>query len=1082
MTTKYARIFTLAGAALCVGAAFADFVYPEDTIKTVPYTYFPSSSDKFRDRDNNTTNWVEGSYMVLLQETNGKRPGTTRLDSWFTVRGLRFETTRTDTYIENGGGFKIGAAGLEMAKEGAAVAMGKNGKLAGRVKLMADQVWKGPTSGSNAAFSFSDEGLTHLIYAGSTTVYNYHNDYLDADASVTSWTIQDGLTVWFCRTNALQNVDVRVVNPARIRCRTRISQSDWEQYGTEYYAGVHAKTLTLAGDAEMWQAGGTLASYRNTASTMQPLMDSITMAPTVILEDGADMKLLGAQWDIPTLRVKGAGATSSLRGSCTFIRANSAIELQDGATIELAPTNHERDVSASINVTGTGTVRIPPAVWDISGTLTLGADVDLEFSSPGSFPIPIAGGKSLALDPGAGKDLVLMEPATNATFSAIEIRSGTCTLPSMAAMPAAASFVVADGAELKFLTNDGYDASRVTLNGSGTCTFGGLVVTDVVVADSEITVNQDKVLQVYGDGLTAATRVTLAGGTMRFMRNGVTVASPVLVTDNSFIEAIPGVTGTVAGVVACTNNSAARNISIPVYYDSATTRSVSVRGLCILGPGTTVFSGGGAFNKEYGDRIMLTRGACVHLTGGVYRFNNKTTDIRFTPIHLHEIVANSQSLYGWTVDAAKLGCGWHLCVRDGGELQFDSYSTGNVEPKIAVYGPKDGSDYNTTAWHPVFEVGPGGLVTIPSNSVISLGDTDNNVYLKVTGGTLNFDAPNSYLRFGNGNATSSGEVYLESGTLSLGRSILRAYGSDASYPNGTNRITRGHFIWSGGTLKLNSHFSGGYIFDMAANCYSSRYWQMNGLLRISAQIIGENCVLDMGDMQCASATNVPPVLDQAEWYGHGTLTVKGGKELVMNSVPDGFSLKLEGEGTRVKVAEGAYAYDYDECMKHRNHKDYDFGKTYSVTNKAVAALSVASYTLAGTNCGFNVTRADLPVTVTNTTVKAGGDWNGAVALSAAGGLTAENLTFEEGALLSVPMKEGETVAMPLSGALAMPTALDVRAVPAGTAAVSGTTVFTAADGIDGTPAWNLLTGRFRRVVIEGNAVKVYPVGAMLTIR
>ena len=430
----------------------------------------------------------------------------------------------------------------------------------------------------------------------------------------------------------------------------------------------------------------------------------------------------------------------------------------------------------------------------------------------------------------------------------------------------------------------------------------------------------------------------------------------------------------------------------------------------------------------------------------------------------------------------KLGCGWHLCVRDGGELQFDSYTTGNIEPKIAVYGPKDGSDYNTTAWHPMFEVGSGGLVTIPANSVISLGHTDNNVYLKVTGGTLKFDAPNSYLRFGNGTATSSGEVYLESGTLSLGQSIIRAHGSDASYPLGTNRITRGKFIWSGGTLKLNSHFNSGYIFDMAPGCYSSTYWQMNGLLRVSAQIIGENCVLDLSDMQRDSVTNVPPVLDQAEWYGHGTLTVKGGKELVMNSVPDGFSLKLEGDGTRVTVPEGAYAYDYDECIAHRNHKDYDFGKTYSVTNKAVAALSVASYTLAGTNCGFNVTRANLPVTVTNTTVAAGGDWNGAVALSAAGGLTAENLIFENGALLSVPYCCGETVAFPVAGTLTLPQTLDVRTVPAGTAAVSGTTVFTAEDGIDGAPAWNLLTGRFRRVAIEGNAVKVYPVGTMFSVR
>ena len=257
---------------------------------------------------------------------------------------------------------------------------------------------------------------------------------------------------------------------------------------------------------------------------------------------------------------------------------------------------------------------------------------------------------------------------------------------------------------------------------------------------------------------------------------------------------------------------------------------------------------------------------------------------------------------------------------------------------------------------------------------------------------------------------------------------------------------------------------------------------MNGLLRISTQIIGENCILDLSDMTGDSVANVPPVLDEAEWYGHGALTVKGGKELVMNSVPDGFSLRLEGDGTRVTVSEGAYVYDYDECMKYRNWKGYDGGKSYSVTNKALSALAVAEYTLAGTNCGFNVTRANLPVTVTNTMVTAGGDWNGAVALSAVGGLTAENLTFNEGSHLSVPYSSGATVAFPVAGTLTLPQTLDVRAVPAGTAAVSGMTVFTAADGIDGAPTWNILTGRFRRVTIEGNAVKVYPVSTMFSIR
>ena len=1072
MMSKNAKILVLSSAVICA-AAFAGATDPEDTICAIPGTYFQKTGSKtiFRDRDGNTTNWVDGSYLVLLNDKNttdsgAKWPSATVLNYTFQVRGLRLDTQRQDTYFEHNGCFQIGAAGLEMAYPGACAAMGRGDAagLATRVKLMANQVWKGPASGNYTAFSFTDDA--HIGQ------YNYHNDYLSADSSVTSWTLQGRLAVWFCHTNALENVDVRVEDPARIRCRTRIRPTD----DRIYYAGLHAKTLTLAGDAEIWQAGGTVRSYQSGhVSTMQPLMDSITMAPTVIREGGADMQLLGAQWDIPTLRVTGTGATSSLKGDCTFLRANSAIELQDGATLELAATNSESGVSAGLSVTGTGTLRVYPVSWQLSGTVTLGSDIVFELSGPGCFSSTISGGKSYVMDPGAGKDCILSATATGASVETIQIRSGTCVIQSMAAMPASATFEVADGADLKFLSNDGYDSSRVTLTGTGTCTFGGLFVADALVPDSEIVVNRDEVLRIFGNGLTAATRVQLAGGTMRFERNGVTVASPVLVTDSSFIEAIPAVTGTVSGVIASTNTSTStRSVAIPIRYGSATTTSPAVRGLWILGPGTTVFSGGGAFYKEYGDRIVVTRGACVHFTGGIYRFDNKTTSLDHTPIRMQEMTANLQNPLGR--DYAMLGAGQHVCVRDGGELQFDSYSTGDIEPKIAVHGPKDPGQYNTTPWHPVFEVGPGGRVTIPRNSVVSLGDTDNNVYLKVTGGTLAFDGPKSLLRFGNGAPTSSGEVHLESGTLSLSRPMLRAYGADASV---TNRIVRGHFIWSGGTLKLTSHFSDAYIFDMAANCYSSQYWQMNGLLRISTQLIGENCVLDLSDLQSDSVTNVPPVLDQAEWYGHGCLTVKGGKELVMNSVPDGFSLKLEGEGTRVKVAEGAYVYDYAECLKHRDHKDHDYGKTYSVTNTALSALSVAGYTLAGTNCGFSVART-MPVSVTNTTVTAGGDWNGAVALTAAGALDAQNLTFAEGSLLSVPYAGGETVGA-YAGRVTLPAAMAVRAVPAAGAAVSGTTVFTAAEGVTGSPSWNMLTGRFK-IFADGSRVWIVPKGTMFTIR
>ena len=202
----------------------------------------------------------------------------------------------------------------------------------------------------------------------------------------------------------------------------------------------------------------------------------------------------------------------------------------------------------------------------------------------------------------------------------------------------------------------------------------------------------------------------------------------------------------------------------------------------------------------------------------------------------------------------------------------------------------------------------------------------------------------------------------------------------------------------------------------------------------------------------------------------------------MTSVPDGFSLRIEGDGTRVTVPEAAYVYDYDTCLPYWNWKGYDKGKPYSVTNSALAALSVAAYTLAGTNCGFNVTRANLPVSVTNSTVTAGGDWNNLIALSAAGGLTAENLTFEEGALLSVCTSNGKTLPFALAGALALPSSMAVRSargtLPAGT---EGQTIFTAAEGVSGTPEWEMLTRRFK-IDSDAGAVWMIPRGSVFSIR
>ena len=197
-------------------------------------------------------------------------------------------------------------------------------------------------------------------------------------------------------------------------------------------------------------------------------------------------------------------------------------------------------------------------------------------------------------------------------------------------------------------------------------------------------------------------------------------------------------------------------------------------------------------------------------------------------------------------------------------------------------------------------------------------------------------------------------------------------------------------------------------------------------------------------------------------------------------MPAGFSLKLEGEGTRVTIPEGAYVYDYASCLKYRNWNGNDNGNPYSVTNAALSALTMAGFTVAGTNCSLAVAR-DMPVNVTNVTVAASGDWNSRTSVSATGALTAENMLFEDGALLSIPYANAQTMLFPLTGTLSLPATVNFRTVSGPLSGTVGSEVFNAVGGISGAPVWNKLSGNVK-VKVEGHSVRVIPVGMRIVFR
>jgi len=1006
--------------------------------------------------------WTDADGNPVEIKNNGTEYAVIRGMTWsqgfnsgcdWNLYGLCFDNA-DKSYADGSGILGLQRGGFKCTQACRFASAGNNGIT---FKLIAGpQTWEGPDTGDYASIGTGDDGHNAYDY--------YHKGKVAASSDVFDWTISKRLALWMFYENAISHVKVRLESPARIYLPT-----EWTQGGYTVVESpkLGATQLTLAGEDVMWFAGvKTTATLPmcGTAPTgvLNPAMDSATVAPKLILENGADVQVENATWDIPDLVVTGAGATSALIGDLTFLRASTAVELKDGAKLAFAAVNRERDVSAGVSVTGTGTVRIATADWGLTGTLSLGSVVDLELSGVNAFPGTIFGGKSLILDPGAGKVRALDAVAyASMSDKKITLKSGTLCLTSMSTLPETATIEIAADAAVVFASNAGYDANRITGDGAANVTFDSKLITDAVVTEPEIVVYTNEVLRVVGNGLTAATTVRLAGGTLRF-DSTATVASPISVAVGSFVEAIDeNIVGTISGAVTCVCGDGGRQTTIPVEWGSSETATVSVNGLWNLGPGSVTYAGGGSFSGTR-DVFVVTRDARVCMTGGVYDFATGRGDTCASAmVRLIPLVNKN---YGY---------GRHLRVQNGGSLIFKGHAA--LNECVYVAAPKNGSDYNLSPWISTFEVGTNGTVTIPSKGRIHLGSVDSLVQFKISGGRVNMASDTAQIFVGDGGATAGADILLQDGTLSLGSPILREKGGDATTGN---RSSRGRLIWTGGTLKLNEHFNASVIFDLVQELKDNANWQVSGLLRQLVQINGTGCILDLSEMGCASVANVPAGLDQAEWYGTGTLTVTGGKELVMNAFPNAISFQTDGEGTKIAVPQGAYVYDNAECIKYLNTKTADNGVPYSVTNGALASASVTTFTSAGTNCTFAVTRTGLPLSVGKVSVI--GDWNNVRSVSSVGGLTLGNLTFEEGSMLSVASKDGGTVCQQLTGMLTLPSSLYVRSVCDADISPTGAIALTAGQGVVGNPTW-MGVGSFR-AKNDNSTVMIYLPGFILYVR
>ncbi len=550
-----------------------------------------------------------------------------------------------------------------------------------------------------------------------------------------------------------------------------------------------------------------------------------------------------------------------------------------------------------------------------------------------------------------------------------------------------------------------------------------LIVTDIVRQEASITVGAGEEMLVFGNGLTSATALSLTGGTVTFMRTA-TIASPISVSGaaSQIATYTNGICGTIAGAV---------------------TAEKSIK---IFGPGRMEFTAGATFS---GETSLYAYDGEVEIRNGNYAFG-------------------TGSIHVGTATAAAVGNTWYgtwcrkFVVGDGANVTFTAHEGNSSYIHVKVYPLPDGQNYKREA---VFEVATNGTVTLPNTSDISLGDNQNIGTLHINGGTLR-TGNYGRIRLGYGQY-ATGRLIIDSGTLRLGGYIIR-----------TSASGMGYVTWNGGTIRVDNVWYDGrpspYLFSAEGSSIPGKLDTM----RVSVNVAGDDCVLDLTGFRFGSMTNMIPAYNGMfnEWWGHGQLTVKGGKNFTMTSIPDGMRLRLEGDGTTVTLPSSAKVYDYDTCLTNCQwRRPYGTPATYNVTNSWLSSMTFANVTLAGTNCAFICERDATPVYATNVTVAATGVTGISEALPE--GTVLGDVAFESGATWLL----GATP-LALPGTIAFGDSL--RVATAGLPSFTGRrNVAVASEGAVGAPSLSVVgPRRSLRMGMEDGTVFLYQPGTVMLFR
>ena len=321
--------------------------------------------------------WTQDSYGIVETPWSSGNFTINGFHFWglkWNVSSKKWATISNNVHIE--------AGGLEMPIAGSALMIGADDDSSRLYLVATSQTWSGPENG-RAHFGFG-----HDNYQG------YYKMRVNAKWCP-EWILEKGMNVWITWTNRFYNTDVKVNYPARIWLEKRWVTSSVTYEGRPM---LGAKTLTLSGDGTMWEAGGT-ASIGNTYKTpeLEPEMNADTVTSSLTLKDGADLLGRSAGWDIPALTVTGTGE-SAFNGGWTFRRSVTDVSIAVGSVLALTGDIADGENPAGLNVTGSGTLKLDPSTFALTGSLTLGSDVTLLLVGHGGFSHRIDGGKEIRIE------------------------------------------------------------------------------------------------------------------------------------------------------------------------------------------------------------------------------------------------------------------------------------------------------------------------------------------------------------------------------------------------------------------------------------------------------------------------------------------------------------------------------------------------------------------------------------------------------------------------------------------------------------------------------------------------------------